>query len=327
MKEQTGLINAQGKLMGDLAPDHEVSWFEFYGKIALTGKPMHFIKEAKALNRWYDIYAFKVKNEESEVAILFNDITEFKRVETELREYQNTLEEKVDKRTRELARSNAELEHFAYIASHDLREPLRMITSFLQLLERRYKDHLDHDANEFIDYAVDGAKRLNNRINDLLEYSKVTSKEPVLVDVELEKVLDDALINLVIRTEEKNAIIEHDPLPLVKGDENLLTMLLQNIIGNSVKYNDKKPPKIRISSKKEDNRYIISIKDNGIGIKPEHLDRIFTIFQRLHAKDEYEGTGIGLAIAEKIVHQHHGEIWAESKLGEGTTFYFTIPRN
>ncbi len=322
---QTGLFNAQGKLMGDLAPDHEVNWFEIYGKIALTGKSMHFIKEAKALNRWYDIHAFKVKKEEREVAILFNDITEYKRVETELREYQNTLEEKVSKRTKELARSNAELEHFAYIASHDLREPLRMITSFLQLLERRYKDRLDHDANEFIEYAVDGAKRLNDMINDLLEYSKVTSKEPILVPVNLEKVLDDALINLVIRIEEKSAIIEHDPLPVVRGDENLLTMLLQNIIGNSIKYNDKKPPKIYISSKKEDNRYIIGIKDNGIGIKPEHLDRIFTIFQRLHAKDEYEGTGIGLAISQKIVQQHHGEIWAESEYGKGTTFFFTLP--
>ena len=322
---QTGLFNAQGKLMGDLAPDHEVNWFEIYGKIALTGKSMHFIKEAKALNRWYDIHAFKVKKEEREVAILFNDITEYKRVETELREYQNTLEEKVSKRTKELARSNAELEHFAYIASHDLREPLRMITSFLQLLERRYKDRLDHDANEFIEYAVDGAKRLNDMINDLLEYSKVTSKEPILVPVNLEKVLDDALINLVIRIEEKSAIIEHDPLPVVRGDENLLKMLLQNIIGNSIKYNDKKPPKIYISSKKEDNRYIIGIKDNGIGIKPEHLDRIFTIFQRLHAKDEYEGTGIGLAISQKIVQQHHGEIWAESEYGKGTTFFFTLP--
>ena len=321
---QTGLFNAQGKLMGDLAPDHEVNWFEIYGKIALTGKSMHFIKEAKALNRWYDIHAFKVKKEEREVAILFNDITEYKRVETELREYQNTLEEKVSKRTKELARSNAELEHFAYIASHDLREPLRMITSFLQLLERRYKDRLDHDANEFIEYAVDGAKRLNDMINDLLEYSKVTSKEPILVPVNLEKVLDDALINLVIRIEEKSAIIEHDPLP-VRGDENLLTMLFQNIIGNSIKYNDKKPPKIHISSKKEDNQYIIGIKDNGIGIKPEHLDRIFTIFQRLHAKDEYEGTGIGLAISQKIVQQHHGEIWAESEYGKGTTFFFTLP--
>ena len=253
------------------------------------------------------------------------DITERKTAERKLNEYSNSLEEKVEKRTKELERSNAELEHFAYVASHDLREPLRMITSFLQLLERRYSDRLDQDANEFIEYAVDGAKRLNDMINDLLEYSKVTSKEPILVPVNLEKVLDDVLINLLISTEEKKAIITHDPLPMVKGDEKLLTLLLQNLIGNGIKYNDKNPPKIHISSKKETNRTIISIKDNGIGIKPEHLERIFTIFQRLHGVEEYEGTGIGLAIAQKIVHQHGGEICVESEYGKGTTFYFTIP--
>ena len=270
------------------------------------------------------------KNESGKVIGLFaaaRDITEMRKAEQDLKEYQDTLEEKVKQRTKELARSNAELEHFAYIASHDLREPLRMITSFLQLLEKRYKDQLDQDANEFIEYAVDGAKRLNDMINDLLEYSKVTSREPILVPVSLEKILDDVLINLVINTNEKNAIIDHDPLPIVCGDEKLLTMLFQNLIGNGIKYNDKKPPKIHISSKKEDNKYIISIKDNGIGIPPEHLERIFTIFQRLHGIDEYEGTGIGLSIAQKIVSQHNGEIWVESEHGKGTTFYFSLPQS
>ena len=170
------------------------------------------------------------------------------------------------------------------------------------------------------------AKNLNEMITDLLEYSKVTSKEPTFVPVNLEKVLDNALINLLVPTEEKDVIINSDPLPTVNGDEKLLTMLFQNLIGNAIKYNDKKPPKIHISAKEENNQYVISIKDNGIGIKQEHLDRIFTIFQRLHAKDEYDGTGIGLAIAQKIIHQHHGEIWVESEPCEGTTFYFTIPK-
>ncbi len=260
------------------------------------------------------------------ISNISRDITERKLAEKKLKKYKNSLEEKVEKRTEELAKSNAELEHFAYITSHDLREPLRMITSFLQLLERRYSDQLDKDAHEFIGYAVDGAKRLDDMTKDLLEYSKVTSAEPVLVPVNLENVLEDALINLVVSSEEKNAIIDHDPLPTVNGDEKLLTMLLQNLIGNAIKYNDKKPPKIHISSKKEDNRYIISVKDNGIGIKPEHLERIFTIFQRLHSKEEYEGTGIGLAIAQKIVDQHHGKIWVESEQGKGTTFYFTLQK-
>jgi chemotaxis family two-component system sensor kinase Cph1 len=260
-----------------------------------------------------------------ESRITITNIDELKNKEKELKDYQDTLEEKVKERTEELAKSNSELANFAYIASHDLREPLRMITSFLQLLERRYKDQLDQDANDFIGYAVDGAKHLNEMITDLRDYSKLTSKEPVIIPVKLEKVLEYALINLIIPTEEHKAVITYDPLPTVNGDEKLLVMLFQNLIGNGIKYNDKKSPKIHISALKENNQYVISVKDNGIGIKPEYLERIFTIFQRLHGADEYNGTGIGLAIAQKIVHQHHGEIWAESEPGKGTTFYFSIP--
>ena len=167
-EKQTGLIEAEGKLMRDLAPNHEEHWFEIYGEIALTGKPTRFVNQAKELNRWYDVYAFKIGDSESrEVAIIFNDITKFKETENKLKEYQHTLEKKVVTRTKELAKSNADLEHFAHVASHDLREPLRMITSFLQLIERRYKDQLDADANEFIGFAVDGAKRLDKMIQDI----------------------------------------------------------------------------------------------------------------------------------------------------------------
>ena len=260
-----------------------------------------------------------------ESRITVSNINDLKNKELELKDYKNSLEEKVKKRTRDLAKSNSELANFAYITSHDLREPLRMITSFLQLLEKRYKDQLDEDANEFIDYAVNGAKRLNDMINDLLEYSKLTNEEPVFTQLKLDKVLDDALMNLIIQSEENNADITYDQLPTVNGDENLLTMLLQNLIGNAIKYHGPEQPKIHISSTKEKNQKIISVKDNGIGIKPEHLKRIFTIFQRLHGHDEYPGTGIGLAIAQKIVHQHGGEIWVESEYGKGATFYFSIP--
>ncbi len=324
---QTGLVKAEGKLMRDLAPDHEEHWFEIYGKIALTGKPMRFVNEAKALNRWYDVYAFKIGEPESrEVAILFNDITKFKETETELREYQDKLEEKVKKRTEELAKSNDELKHFAYVASHDLREPLRMITSFLQLLERRYTDQLDQDANEFIGFAVDGAKRLDDMINDLLEFSKVTQKKIDFKKVDINKVLEQTKLNLKYAIDINNAKIIYDTLPTVYGDEMLIELLFQNIISNSIKYRSTETPKIDITTTIQSNKYLFAIKDNGIGMSPEHLERIFTIFQRLHSKDEYEGTGIGLAIAEKIIIQHNGKIWAESELGEGTTFYFTIPK-
>ena len=184
---------------------------------------------------------------------------------------------------------------------------------------------MDQDANEFIDFAVEGAKRLDNMIKDLLEYSKISNKEKEFVSLELENILKEALMNLVVQIEESNVVISYDPLPNVYGDEKLLVMLFQNIIGNAIKYRRSETPKIHISAKKENDHYIISFRDNGIGIDPKHLERIFTIFQRLHRNDEYEGTGIGLAIVENIVHQHGGQIWVESELGKGTTFHFTIP--
>ena len=197
-EKQTGLNEAKGKLMRNLASDYEEYWFEIYGKIALTGKPRRFVTEAKALAKWYDVYAFKVGGPESrEIALLFNDITKFKISENKLKEYQHSLEEKVEKRTEELTRSNSELEQFAYVASHDLREPLRMITSFLELLENRYNDQLDQDANDFIGFAIDGAKRLDNMINDLLGYSRVESKEREFTQVNSEEILEETLINFI----------------------------------------------------------------------------------------------------------------------------------
>lgn len=260
------------------------------------------------------------------------DITERIKAEEELRESHNNLELKVKERTHELEevidefkRSNKELKEFAHVASHDLREPLRMITTFLQLLEIRYQDQLDDDANEFIGYAVNGAKRLDEKIKDLLKYSQVSRKEIEYGKVNCEKVLEETLINLTFPIEESNAIIIHDPLPVIRGNEKLMVQLFQNIIGNAIKYRREETPKIHISATQEDNHYLFSIRDNGIGIDSNHLERIFTIFQRLHTDEEYEGTGIGLAIAQKIVEQMRGEIWAESELGKGSTFYFTVP--
>ncbi len=238
----------------------------------------------------------------------------------ELMEVQDELNDTI----KQLELSNKELEHFAYIASHDLREPLRMITSFLQLLERRYNDKLDQDANEFIGFAVDGAKRLDHMINDLLLYSKITSQNREITPVNLENVLEEVLTNLKVPIEENKAMIAYDTLPIINGDEQLFVRLFQNLIGNAIKYRSQEHPNIHISGVKEKNQYLISIKDNGIGISPDHLEQIFTIFKRLHTHDEYEGTGIGLAIAQKIVNQQGGQIWAESEPGKGTTFYFTL---
>ena len=253
------------------------------------------------------------------------DITEIKKAEEELREYWESLEELVKLRTEELAKSNADLKQFTYVTSHDLREPLRMIASFLQLLERRYKDQLDQDANEFIAYAVEGAQRLDNMIMDLLEYSRVANKEIQFRDVDLEHVVQQIMLNLNILINENRASITYDPLPIIRGDRNQMILLFQNLISNSIKYRREEAPRIHISSGKDEDNFVFVVEDNGMGIDPQHLERIFTIFQRLHNHQEYEGSGIGLSIAQRIVHQHGGEIWAESEPGKGSTFQFTMP--
>ncbi|MGB9201235.1 ATP-binding protein [Methanobacterium sp.] len=326
-EKQMGLNVENGKLEHDTLLDHIEYSFEIYGKIALTGQPKRFLTEP-IMNKWYDVYAFKVGNYDSrQVALIFNDITIFKKSEKKLKEYQHSLEEQVKKRTEELTRSNSELEHFAYIASHDLREPLRMITSFLQLLERRYDNQLDQDAHEYIGFAVDGAKRLDRMITDLLEYSQVTSNDRKFTPVNLEQILKDTLINLKVTIEENNAVITHDKLPIIKGDRKSLIQLFQNLISNSIKYRREETPRIHISVKDEQTKYCFSLEDNGIGIAPDYLKRIFTIFKRLHGIDEYEGSGIGLAIVQKIIYQHSGKIWVESVEGKGSKFFFTIPKD
>ena len=268
----------------------------------------------RVLNTLAEVAEFDENGKPGIIVGINQDITERKEIELKLNE-----------NIKKLAQSNKELEQFAYITSHDLREPLRMITSFLQLLERRYHDQLDQDANEFIGFAVDGAKRLDAMTNDLLQYSKISSQKKEIIPVNFEHVLKHALENLKVQIEENNAIITHDPLPTINGDEQLKVQLFQNIIGNAIKYRSEKPPKIHISATKEKNQYLFSIKDNGIGMSSKHLEKIFTIFQRLHTQEDYEGTGIGLAIAQKIVHQQGGQIWVESEPGKGSTFYFTIP--
>ncbi len=242
------------------------------------------------------------------------DITERKKTEEEL-----------EITMKKLKRSNKELGQFAYVASHDLKEPLRMITSFLQLLERRYKDQLDQDANEFIEFAVTGAKRMDAMINDLLEYSQLANKERDHSKVNFNEVIEQVFLILKISIDENHAVITHDILPTITADEKMMVQLFQNLIGNAIKYKGKETPKIHISSQRKGNQYVFTVKDNGIGMSPEHMERIFTIFKRLHTQEEYEGTGIGLSIAQKIVHRHGGQIWVESEPKKGSTFYFTIP--
>lgn len=229
------------------------------------------------------------------------------------------------KLARELKHSNAELEKFAYVASHDLQEPLNLVSSYVQLLEMRYIDQLDQDAKEFIDFAVEGVTHMQTLIDDLLTYSRVGTRGQEFVSTAVEKVLDRALTNLQIRIAESGAAITQDSLPTLNADSTQLTQLFQNLIGNAIKFRSDRPPQIHVGVKQQSNEWLFSVRDNGIGIDPQFADRIFTIFQRLHARDEYPGTGIGLAVCKKIIDRHGGHIWVESELGQGATFHFTIP--
>lgn len=248
------------------------------------------------------------------VTSAIRDITTRKRAEAQLLQ-----------KVEELNRSNRELEQFAYIASHDLREPLRMVASFMQLLSRRYKGKLDSDADEFIAYAVDGVDRMERLIQDLLSYSRVGAKKGILYETSSELALLQALTNLSNAIHAADAEVTHDPLPSVFGDEVQLTQLFQNLVGNAIKYQNRGTPRVHISvAKSEPGRWTFSIKDNGLGIEPQYFEKIFGMFQRLHRRDEFSGTGIGLAICKRIVERHGGNISVESCPGQGSTFRFAL---
>lgn len=228
-------------------------------------------------------------------------------------------------RMAELTRSNAELDQFASVVSHDLQEPLRMITAYMNLLQTQYGGKLDKDADEFIGYAVDGTKRMQGLINDLLTYSRVGTRGKEFAPTDCNEVLARALLNLIAAIQESGARITHDHLPIVLGDEFQLGQLFQNLIDNAIKYHGATPAEIHVGCERDGEMWRFAVKDNGIGIDPEYAERIFVIFQRLHTRQEYPGTGVGLAICKKIVERHSGKIWLVSEPGKGSTFYFTLP--
>jgi len=248
------------------------------------------------------------------VRAIAHDVTERKGVERALRE-----------KTEELARSNEDLEQFAYVASHDLREPLRTVTSYVQLLAKRYEGRLDADADEFIRFAVDGAIRMWNLVNDLLTYSHVGTGSSELEPTDSDTVLAQSVKDLKVAIEENGALVTHAPLPMVMADPLQLGQLFQNLIGNAIKFRSSEPPRVHISASRNGNGWTFSVKDNGIGIAPEYSERIFVIFQRLHSREEYAGTGVGLAVCKKIVERHGGRIWVKSDVGKGSVFYFILP--
>jgi PAS domain S-box-containing protein len=289
---------------------------------AATGELVRFEAEHILADQTAIFVDFTLKpvfNQGGEVIMLIpegRDITDRKQTELELQNQKQ-----------DLARSNAELQQFAYVASHDLQEPLRMITSYLELLERRYKGQLDERADKFIAYAVDGATRMQTLINDLLSYSRVGTNAQNWKSVDCEKIVQNVLSNLHLSILQSNAVITHDALPKVNADPSQLTQLFQNLLSNAIKFHrEEEVPKIHVGIDCIEGKWLFSVQDNGIGMEAQYLERIFIIFQRLHSKIEYPGTGIGLAVCKKIVERHGGVLRVDSQPNHGSTFYFTIPQ-
>jgi PAS domain S-box-containing protein len=257
----------------------------------------------------------RVLGKERVILLAIEDITERKRAEDKLRGVQTELE-----------RSNTDLEQFASIASHDLQEPLRMVASYTQLLAERYEGQLDEKAKKYIAYAVEGAIRMQRLVNDLLTYSRVSTRGNPLETTDSHSILGQAISNLAAMIEESKAIVTNEELPMVRADASQLVQVFQNLLANAIKFQGENFPHVHVSVRDEGREWVFSVRDNGIGIERQYADRIFVIFQRLHTRQEYPGTGIGLAVCKRIVERHGGKIWFESEPGKGSTFFFTVPK-
>jgi len=304
-----------GRRVTEVVPNvraHKPDLVELYGEVVATGREHRYEFFFAPLGRWFDVLAFR--HRPGHFVTVFEDVTERKHTE-----------EKLQQTLAELERSNGELEQFAYVASHDLQEPLRMVGGFVELLRERYEGRLDKDADEFFGYAMDGARRMKILINDLLAYSRLGTRGRPFAAFDAERSLDDALANLRTAIEEAGADVERDPMPRLHGDESQVIQVLQNLVGNAVKFRTAKPPHVRISAERDGAFWRLSVADDGPGIDPRYFERIFVIFQRLHGAGEYPGTGIGLAVCKKVVERHGGRIWVESEPGRGSNFHFTLP--
>ncbi|QLG50150.1 PAS domain-containing protein [Natrinema halophilum] len=297
-----------GNKVDDIHPDPLVDKYEPHFRAALEGE--HHSFELELYDRHLYANTLPVKNANGDIfagMVVVQDVTE-------RREYQRKLEE-----------SNERLEQFAYAASHDLQEPLRMVTSYLQLLENRYEDAFDEDGQEFLEFAVDGAERMREMIDALLEYSRIETRGDPFEPTDLGEILDDVIADLQLQIEETDAEITAEDLPQVEGDTSQLRQVLQNLLGNAITYSGDGAPRVHIEAERRGRDWVISVCDEGIGIDPEDQERVFTIFDRLHSREEYDGMGIGLALCERIVERHGGDIWVESERGEGATFSFSLP--
>jgi signal transduction histidine kinase len=292
---------------------------EFLESISpLIGEAIHRFRAEEEIARYRDRLEELVRQRTTELEAANAQL------QTEIAERQ-LADDNLRRTAEELARSNRDLEQFAYVASHDLQEPLRAVSGYIQLLQQRYADKLDEKASQYIDGAVDGAARMQKLITDLLTYSRVDTRGRNLEWTELSKVLNATLENLKVGIREANAKITLDPLPRLKVDPTQIAQLFQNLIGNAIKFRSEQAPEIHVGAKKCQDSWLFSVRDNGIGIDPQYTERIFMIFQRLHTRRKYPGTGIGLALCKKIIERHGGKIWVESCPETGSAFCFTLP--
>jgi len=313
-EQLTGLKREEvkGKTVREVIPQIEPHWIETYGEVALTGQSRHFENHSEALGKDFEVIAYSPRR--GQFAALFLDVTERKKAE-----------EEIQRAVAELGRSNRDLEQFAYVASHDLQEPLRAVSGYLGLLQNRHSGQLDAKALEYIAGATGGAQRMQSLITDLLAFARIGTAGREFEVVDLNALLDSALDGLCVSIQETDAVITRDPLPKLRVDATQIVQLFQNLIGNAIKFRAERRPEIHVGATREESRWRLSVRDNGIGLEPQYRDRIFMIFQRLHSRREYSGTGIGLAICKRIVERHGGEIGVESKPNQGSTFNFTLP--
>lgn len=314
--ELTGLHGVVGKKVSDVIPgirDTNPELFEIYGRVSITGEPEQFETYFVNLKIWFSISAYSP--EKGYFITMFDNITERKKAS-----------QAIERAVKELERSNKELEQFAYIASHDLQEPIRMVMLYTQMLKDRYSEIFDNEAQIYLNFLEEGSVRMYNLINDMLEYSRITAKGIAYEQIDCNEIVKEVINDLKYTIEREKATIVYDNLPSIVCNKTQIRQLFQNIISNAIKFRNENPPLIDIKCESNNGNWLFSISDNGIGIDSKHFERIFVIFQRLHTRDKYPGTGIGLAICKKIIDRHGGHIYVKSEKGKGSVFYFTIPQ-